>query len=99
MNDQVEETETQKPVRTGFLRFFVLPPVEKRRMVGGVIKQYNYPNFTKEADDTYIYYLVMKYSFFVAAFFSFLYWVSYIFKTKLNLFFFTIDVWHYNFLA
>ncbi len=101
MNDQPEEMSSapRKPVTTGLLRFFVLPPVEKRRMIGGIIKKYNYPDFSTEADDTYIYYLVMKYSFFVSSFFSILYWVSYAFHTRLSLFFFTIDVWHYNILA
>ena len=41
----------------------------------------------------------MKYSFFVTTTFSFLYWASYAYHTSFNLFFFTIDVWHYNFLA
>jgi hypothetical protein len=78
---------------------FTLPPVSQRRMIGGIIQKHAYPGYTKEADDTYIYYLIMKYSFFVTTMLSLLYWGSYANHTSFNFFFFNIDVWHYNFLA
>jgi hypothetical protein len=74
------------------LRFFVLPPVDQRRMVNGIIKAKCYPLFSTEADDTYIYYLLLRLSFFIVAMFSFLLLASEAFKTQFTFYLFTVSV-------
>jgi hypothetical protein len=75
-------------------RFFKLPPVEKRQMVEGNIREIFFPNLRKEEDDTYIYYLIMTRSFIVAAMFAMLYWISFTYSTTFDLFVFEINVDH-----
>jgi hypothetical protein len=61
-------------------------------MVEGRVKKIFYSHLQKEADDAYIFYLVMKNSFFVAGFFSILYWASYTFDIRFDFILFSIYV-------
>jgi hypothetical protein len=61
-------------------------------MLEGRVRNIFYPYLRKDYDDTYIYYLVMKNSFFVAGFFSILYWASYTFDIHIDLLLFSIYV-------
>ena len=38
---------------------FKLPPVSERRTIGGIIKKFNYPDFTKEADGPLIFIILL----------------------------------------
>jgi hypothetical protein len=76
-----------------FQKIFGLPSIEKRDvpfwfanyMVGGNAAR-------KKSDDTYVYYLIFRTSFYVALFFSLLNIVSQAINTPLNLYFFKIDL-------
>ena len=75
-----------------FDKIFTLPPVEKRHMVGGIVKDLIYTHWEKDRDDTYIYYLMTKLGFFISLFLSSLYFISYIFGISLDFWLFEIKV-------
>jgi hypothetical protein len=95
-HDERDNNKTTESMAHPLLRYFILPPVEKRNKVIGLAV--NLPR-DKARNDIYIYYLVWKYSTLIAAASSLLYFASYYFHTSFNFLFFKIDVWHYNFLA
>jgi hypothetical protein len=68
-------------------------------MIGGMIKRANFPLFSRESDDTYIYYLIWKISIVTSSLISFLYGLSWAYQRSVSVGFFQIDVWHYNGLA
>lgn len=70
-----------------------LPPLEERKMSQGLLRRVFLPwQFTKRSDDTYIYYLCARTSFFVTGALLFLHWISLVFQIEINLLFFTITL-------
>jgi len=66
-------------------RSLKLPPVEERWMPEGTVKNLFYPNFSKERNDTYVYFIVLLLGFVVTALFSILYLSTYYFDYEINL--------------
>ena len=71
---------------------FKLPPVSERRMIGGKIQQWFYPNSRVDRDDDYIYYLLLRNSFALTSVFSIPYVISFISGHPIDLYFMTISV-------
>jgi hypothetical protein len=89
---EVRSDVVAKARHSPFLRLFVLPVVQERRMPGGLLKAFCYPRFSKESDDTYIYYLLIIRGLVVSSFISLLYWISYAWDIRIRLGLFTIHI-------
>lgn len=77
------------------LNIFKLPPVEERsaQMTQNFLRRvFLPPRFTYYSDDTYILYECARTCFFMTGVLLVLNWVSFLFKIKLNLYFFEIDL-------
>ena len=72
--------------------FFKLPPVLKRRMIGGKIQKWFYPNSRVDRDDDYIYYLLLRNGFAFTSVFSILYVISFVTGHPIDLYFMTISI-------
>ncbi len=81
-------------------KIFSLPPVEKRKMSQQFLARAFRPlRFTTYSDDTYIMYQCGVVSFIVALCLQFLYLVSLLLDIDINLYFFTISLPKYYFIA
>lgn len=87
----------------------ILPPREKRKMVGGKLKAILYPHLTTQREDTYIYYLTIRNAAFVLSMLLLPYLASLILSREYDFGLFSIYlnpdnlvrsfIWSYSFVA